>query len=520
MSTADIKSLEHAERESTMTTLHRETAVRPGTEPRRVIVQLAEYGETRTVSDGPGMPRYREQFESVRPADRFHVKDSHGGVLIGHGDPATFRETPNPEIEMTIADTSAGRDILALVESGTINSVSMEFDPSSGEAVDIDGVTVRSSTTVVGAAFAHRPAHTAPILATRDKEPEMPSTDIVTPDTLEREIDSLRDEITRATAAAVPAAEVNEYADLLTFRSIGEYAQAAFSSPDLADLGKRALTDQITGNNPGVILPSYIKRIAGIIRQMRPGIEAFGSASLPSNGMSVEWPYLDPALDIGTLVGLQATEKTAITSVQVDILQGTSPIKTWAGGSDISLQLVQRSDPAYLSAYLEIMAQGMAVATSNEFSTNLEDASVSGGVIWVPGTGTAEEFAAALFDASIMVDAATGAPASFALVSTDVFKAVGPLLYATSYGTVNQPGVGGNAATLSVNVAGLPVIHDKTLTSGTTLVSNGLTAKWLETGTQTITAPNVELLGQDVAIWSMAATATAIPSGIVSIPAA
>ena len=71
-----------------------------------------------------------------------------------------------------------------------------------------------------------------------------------------------------------------------------------------------------------------------------------------------------------------------------------------------------------------------------------------------------------------------------------------------------------------MNVNGLPVRHAQHLQSGAFIVSNSTAASWMGTGTRTIDAPNVELLGKDVAVYEMGATLPYVPAGIISIPAA
>jgi hypothetical protein len=486
-----------------------------------VVVQLVEYGTARPVSDGG--PVYREAFDSIRPATRVHVKDHHGGSIIGHADPATFRESPHPSIDMTIADTSAGRDMLALVRAGSISDVSVEFNPKTGSVRTVEGVTYRANTEVHAIAFAPRPAHIAPVLAVREEtEITMPDTapleipaDVVRTADLTAELDAMRREISVSVA---PAAEPKPYADLAKFRSLGEYTQAAFNSPELGEQFTRALTDQITTDNPGVILPGYISDVKRIVDANRPTINAFGSASLPGTGMSVEFPFTDT--DIKTLIGAQATEKTAITSVVVSIEQGTEPVATYAGGSDISVQLIQRSSPAYLTTYMRLMASGMAATTDAAMGAKAL-ASATAGTVWVPGTGTLDEFTVALVSASIAIEAATGAPAAFVLAASDTFEELATLsgLFPPQYSTQNVQGES-SARTLQVSISGVPIIHDQYLAAGTILVSNDVPAEWMNSGTQTISAPNVELLGQDVAIFELGATMVYAPAGIISIAAA
>ena len=475
-----------------------------------VVVQLAEYGTPRPVNDGAGM--YREQFDSMTMAERVMVKDSHGGVIVGHADPATFRESPNPTVDLTIADTSAGRDLMALVRSGSINDVSVEFSPKTGEIQEIDGVTHRSKTRINAIAFAFRGAHVAPVLAMRN-EPEV-SDETIIPDDVVRtdDLNRLRDDLTREISVTAERSDANPYADLLEFDNFGSLTQAAFRDKDLNDQLHRALSNQITTNNPGVMLPNDVQEIKRIVETSRPTINSFGSEQLPASGMSVEFPYTDT--DVSTLVGVQSAEKTAITSVQIEIKQGTAAVATYSGGSDISVQLIERSQPDFLSTYMRLMSIGCATTTEAAFGSAIVAAATAGGA----AGGTAESVKAAVFTASVAVEAATGRPAEFVLASTDQFVALGAMagLENAVYGTTNVAGTS-SASTLQVNINGLPVRHCQHLADGSLIVSNSTAASWMGSGMRTISAPHVELLGQDVAVYELGASVVYVPAAIISL---
>lgn len=501
---------------------------------RRVTVRLVRYNDARPVADADGVV-YREAFApgSLVPAARVAVYDQHHGELIGRADLDTWADTPDgPTVELVLARTAPAADMLALIEADAIDSVSIEHEP-----VDqiTDGETVTRTRAVVhGVAFTFRPAHDAPILATRTQpETETPTmtehaaddttaedvrtAEAVTPELLDRSLAEVRDELHRAVLASGSTSTAEAVNPLSRYRSLGEYAadRANAEAPAPAVL-TRALADQITTNNPGVMPPGWVSEVAGIITRARPSINAFGVGSLPPNGMDINWPYFDG--DLSTLVGEQATEKTSITSVRVDLKKGTAPVKTYAGGSDLAYQLIRRSDPSYLDAYLRIMASAMAVATDQAAVDGIEAAMTSAVATWDPATGDLQGFITALVQTSIEVEAATGAPAEFALASTAVFGTVAGLagLVPPQYGTQNAGGVS-NARTLSVEVSGVPIIHDPNLSPTSLVVSNGSAGQWWEDGPYTITAEDVENLGRDVAVFSMGAFGALVPAGIKAI---
>lgn len=317
----------------------------------------------------------------------------------------------------------------------------------------------------------------------------------------------------RQVAAAAYAGPKTETHPLAAFKSLGEYAVAVFKG----DTPSNVIADQITTDNPGVLPPAWINDVKGIVNLGRPAVSALGVQSAGNSGMSVDWPYFDG--DINALVGAQATEKTDVTSVKVSLKKGAANLATYAGGSDISYQLIMRSSPSYIDAYLRIMAAAYAAVTDNAFV----DALVAGGTASAVDYDLAADtdgtkFRSAIFVASTEVESATGSPATAVLVASDVWAKIGgwSSFVPGVYGTFNVGGTA-QASTLAVNVSGIPVIHDRNLAAGSIIVSNGAAASFLEDGPRVAQAETPTKLGRDVAIWGLGATALFVPKGVVKV---
>jgi hypothetical protein len=273
-----------------------------------------------------------------------------------------------------------------------------------------------------------------------------------------------------------------------------------------------AIVNQITTDNPGVVPPGWIAEILGIIDNGRPAITALGTRALPPSGMDINWPYFDG--DLSLLVAAQASEKAEIASVKVSFKKGTKAIGTYAGGSDISYQLLLRSDPSYLEAYLRVMYASYGLVTDKAFVAAL--VAGAGASVVLPAAPTAAQLQAALFEGSAKVQTATGSPASAVIVAPDVFVKFGSLagLYPPQYGTQNVLGTA-SASTLDVNVSGLRVVLDPNAAAGTVIITNGQAASWFEAGPFTASMEDVTHLGRDVAVWGMGAAAIFVPLGVV-----
>lgn len=280
----------------------------------------------------------------------------------------------------------------------------------------------------------------------------------------------------------------------------------------------RALADIITTDAPGVMTPGVQGQVRGIMDPGRPGVTAFGREGLADSGMSVDWPYYAGTLaTLATLVGVQAAEKSEITSAKVPILKGSTPLATYAGGADISYQLLRRSSPSYLEAWSRIMLAAYAVVTDKAFVDAIELAA-TGSVPLTWGTADNDAVRSAIFGASVKVQDATGRPAEFVLAAADTFAAIGGALNpAPIQNAIGQA----DARTLAPVLSGLPVRYDPNVDAGTAVVSNSLAAAWHEDGPFQASEEDVAKLGRNVAYWGMGATAVYSPAGVVIVgPAA
>jgi hypothetical protein len=303
---------------------------------------------------------------------------------------------------------------------------------------------------------------------------------------------------------------------LAQFRDFGDYSKAVLAG----DVESRALFDQVTDNNPGVMPPNWMLQVQGIIDLGRRVITGVGGPmSAGVAGMDINWPYFDGSLT--SIVEAQANEKDEVNSVAINLEKGTATLDTYAAGSDISYQLLQRSSPSYLDAHNRIMAASYATVTDRKFTQDL----------WLDGTGlqdydfaadtTGAGFREAVFGASVTVEDATQSPASAVFVSTAVFKKIGgwSTFQPEPYTVQNVSGVA-TASTLRVNVSGLPVIRATWLDTNAAynaVVTNGAAARWVEDGPRLATAENVGKLGRDIAIYGYGVTAAFLPAGIVRV---
>jgi hypothetical protein len=509
---------------------------------RVVSVRLLRWSDTAETPQG--RERFvRGVFRGIDPASvSLEAIGPHGadpGVRLAGRGIALEERDDGPYAEFRVSRTTAGDELLELVRDRVYRRASVVFEPlPGGSRMTRDGVTERTRANLVRVGIVERGAFvgaevlgvrsaTMPGNETPNPEPDptpdpdpTPTPPDPTPSVAllarSADLDALRDDmIDRMARLEARGATSSVGGPLARFATFGAYADASYVDPSLAPLLARVLADQITSDSPGVSPPSWVQNIAGILAFPRPAISAVGGPrSLGDTGMELDWPYLDPALSLDTIVAKQAAEKNQVQSVKVKILKGASTIDTYAGGSDVSYQLIRRSSPSYREAYLRILAIGYARITEAVF----ELAAVAGATssLVLTATSTADQVRAFLFAASSLVNDATGAPATVDLVSPTEFNRLGGLagLYPPMYGTNNTPGVAA-ASTLAINVSGLPIVRAPFLTGNTHLVLNGEAAAWHEDGPFPISAEDVSKLGQNIAIWGMGTTAIYLPKGMV-----
>jgi phage head maturation protease len=510
-------------------------------EPERIIeARLFRWGEIAQTPQGP--ERFvRGAFKGIDPESvTIEAIGPHGAApgvrLAGRGVSLEERED-GPYFAGRVSRTRAGDELLELVRDRVYRRVSVVFEPvPGGSRRGRDGVTDRTRANLARVGIVERGAYaSAEVLAVRsadmtteteprpvpDPTPEPVPDPTPEPPAGRVEVFARMDELRNDLMGRMVALEGRGSGGgggphvLARWESFGEFADAAYSDPEAAPLLARVLADQLTTDNPGVVPPSWATEVAGLLERPRPAITALGGPeSLGDSGMELDWPYLDPALNLDTVVAKQTAEKTQIASVKVKLLKGSQPIDTYAGGSDVSYQLIRRSRPAYREAYLRILAICYARATEAAFEAQL--LAVAGSSLVLTATATADQVRAFLFAASSIVEDATGAPATVDLVSPTEFARLGGLagLYPQAYGTSNVPGTA-QASTLSINVSGLPIIRAPFLTGNTHIVTNDEAASWHEDGPFPISAEDVAKLGQNVAIWGMGTGATTAPKGIV-----
>jgi uncharacterized protein len=120
---------------------------------------------------------------------------------------------------------------------------------------------------------------------------------------------------------------------------------------------RRALADVTTADVAGLLPPTWLTDIVDFIGTARPFVTAFSQKPLPDSGMTVTYPRISQR----PLTAKQAAEKTEVASRDTHIDAQSSPIETYGGGEDMSIQVIERTDPSYLGIVNELYAEELAI---------------------------------------------------------------------------------------------------------------------------------------------------------------
>ena len=282
-----------------------------------------------------------------------------------------------------VSKTAAGDDQLELARDGIVTGASIEF-------VEVDGGTVtekrgnrrhrkHSRVDLRGVTTTYQPAYpTAQVLAVRSEENEV--TEQAAPETPAIDLTPLA---TKAdTDAAVPVRPWTARCDggdgtqpLRHLPSAPLSDDSANVKPDRGEwmsvvlrmmsgerinqkeLEARIQAELITSDNLGVVPEQFLNEFIGIIDPARPFLDSTRKLAIPAAGLTMNVPVLETR----PTVAVQAAEKDELQSTITEITSTSFTPLTIGGYGDISLQLLRRSDPSYLSLYTELLAEAYAI---------------------------------------------------------------------------------------------------------------------------------------------------------------
>jgi len=381
---ADINP--EAERETIITAIPDSELTVRSVDRREIVARIVPWD---VVIETPiGLETFkRGSFSHVDPR-QVVLRLGHEGPPVGVGFSLDERDD-GAHMGFRVSKTQRGDDALTLAIDGVTRHVSVEYAPRESEAEVVyrnrQRVTEFHRVALKGVATTYAPAYPqAQILAVREAQgvapmadpeappvgatPESPVVDM-TPVTavissFEQRLNERFAQLEERSRANFTIPSAQPEPDLRAMR--GDWMSAVLrmlSGERIPDLQLRDLADLVTTDNVGVVPDAYLTELIGVIDPSRPFLQSTRRLDLPAAGMSLIVPKIvtRPTAEKQSIYGDESyPEKSEISSTATSITNVTYDAITIAGGGDISLQLLKRSSPSYLSLFLELLAEAYA----------------------------------------------------------------------------------------------------------------------------------------------------------------
>ena len=264
-----------------------------------------------------------------------------------------------------LSRSSGGNDALIMAQEGLITGLSVGAEIIASKPSK-DGYTVVSQARLKEVSLVTVPAFASAEILEIAAEEVTPAEE--TPQTeSETVVEDTTVEATPVEAAAVEAARPTITAMAYTTPRLnlnitaGEYAKAQLNASrgdsDAREL-VAALQVATVAENTGMVPPTYLKDVIGIIDSSRPFIDSIERAALPASGMKIFTPKL------GTQAAVDLTAEGAeFASADTTVTFQEDTVVKFAGAGVLDLELVDRSDPSFLDLYLRELAASYAQKT-------------------------------------------------------------------------------------------------------------------------------------------------------------
>jgi HK97 family phage major capsid protein len=428
-----------------------------------------------------------------------------------------------------IANTMAGEDALVEATEGLRDGFSVGAQIN--EWTNVKGVMQITSATLDEVSLVTDPAiDSARVSEVAASENEAPKEDSA-PATAEADNPTEGEQVSDTTVPA-PAEETVEAAKVET---VAASRPAFFTAPRLeftkakylensvrAKLGDDVArqyvmaADDTTSNNAGLIPTRQLTEIINPLSNAdRPAVDSVSSGVLPDAGMSFEIPKLTAVPTVGEEAEAAAIDETGMTNEFLSV-----SVKKYAGGQTFSVELLDRSSPAFFDELVRQMEYAYAKATDVAVIAGL----VAGGTDGGNRTLDAAGFLDFVSDASVSVYKGTLGTATNILVSPEQWGNImnladaGRPIYQNLIGPSNQ---GGNLSGGAVrgNVLGLNLRVARNLATAAPTGDNSIIIinpdayTWYESSRFRLQT-NVALNGQiEVAYYGYGALATKVAAG-------
>jgi HK97 family phage prohead protease len=453
--------------------------------------------------DDPKKVKFLLEHDGKKPLGRAQAITADDGALY-----ATFK----------VSATSRGND--ALIEasedlrSGLSVGVEVLDSRQVGSVLEILSARLEEVSLVSNPAF--KSAEVLEVAASESEEVEQPTNneseapventpEVVAPEADAPAVEASRPTITAAVAYAKPRIEVTPGAYL-------ENTVRASMGDDSARQWLAAAAD--TTDNAGLIPTRQLSEVINPLANAdRPFISAISAGTLPDAGMSFEIPKLTQVPTVAV-----TTEGSAPAEQDQNVAFVTVNVQKFAGQQTFSVELLDRSSPAFFAELSRQMQFAYAKATNDRVSTVIAAAATDGG----NRTMSAANLLDFVSDAAVDIYKETLGFATNVVVSPEQWGAIMGLVDGSNrpvyVQTINPQNASANLTPTGIrgNVHGLNLYVSRSLSGvgdGTIIVLNPESYTWYESGTFRLES-NVIASGQiSVALYGYGAIATKVAKG-------
>ncbi len=489
---------------------------------RQIAIRFMKYGEIGRTAQGLEMFE-AGAFTGTDPT-AVVIRMEHEGPPAGRGN-ALEERSDSAVLIGTAAATPRGDELMQLAREGYFRGASPSFNRVDGgdstKYVGRERVTIRKKVDLREVSLTWRPTYSgtevlyarsqqledSPVTDTAvDTAPEVPQprgTEVFGSINQEQ-YEKLRDRLQLLEErAAEPTGQEPPQPREQTIPEKGEWMKGALTLMDGGDLHpihERQLADIITADNPAFLPIQYQQEMIGIIDPLRRFMGSTRRIPMPASGLTLSYPRITQR----PTVAEQTTQKAEVSSTEVHTDTVTKNVRTFAGAGDLSIQILRRSSPEFLSFYLELLGEAYAQATDNAAVDALLAASPTAGT----GTFDVEDpFFGEAFENAVTVGT-TLIPDRIWLSTAALVAMIDARTPAGGGGTPAYPGLAGVAGigggsvnagpdSMLMRPVWVPALDDESVD---VIIGPSRGFAWAEEGTFTLTADVPGKLGRDIAL--------------------
>ena len=157
-----------------------------------------------------------------------------------------------------------------------------------------------------------------------------------------------------------------------------KYLEASIRAKVFGDDASRQYVlaaDDTTSNNAGLVPTRQLTEVINPLSQsVRPAVDAISRGVLPDAGMTFEIPKITAVPTVGEEAEAAAIDETGMTNEFLSV-----SVKKYAGGQTFSVELLDRSSPAFFDELVRQMEYAYAKATDVAVVTGLIAGGTDGG---------------------------------------------------------------------------------------------------------------------------------------------